>query len=231
MLPRFRDYVNSKYGLNAPLKIKNTALIDPKYEVKDDSWQNYPTARAIENLLGCAYILEAEPLTIDTIRKANGTDSLLDRLVALLEENTEPLDVLSSQTVELIYQAFHLEKTAIQNIREAYNLNIDITLREIRLWLLDESSGRIMSGYFDTLLINRYTQTGIVLKHVTSHTPFIAASDDKELGCLVLMAADAFKLKEVIVTKLWAISNSSDLGSYYLKDLQNFRKELKTFLK
>jgi hypothetical protein len=110
-------------------------------------------------------------------------------------------------------------------------LTIDLTLKEIRLWLLDKNNYRIISGYFDTLLVNHHQQIGIILKHVTNPTAFVSASYDKELGCLALIAADAFNLKKIIVAKLWANSNASNLGDYRLNDLQNFREELKTFLK
>jgi hypothetical protein len=84
---------------------------------------------------------------------------------------------------------------------------------------------------FDTLLINHHQQIGIILKHATDQTIFVSASDDKELRCLALIAADAFNLKKMIVAKLWANSNASDLGDYRLSDLHTFREELKTFLK
>jgi hypothetical protein len=230
MLTPIPRYVNAKCVLPS-LKRNKNSLLEPKYKIVDDSWTFHPTASSIEKLLTCYANLEKEELSFTELNQANGVDSVLERLLNFLEKDQYYLGLLSSEIQKLIDRACYLEIMTIDRIRSSYDLTTDFEFREIRLWLLDDDGEKLMSGFFDTLLVNQRQQTGILLKHIIHQKPFVATHEDKEMKSLALIASDAFKLKKVIAAKIWDASNSFDLASYTFEDLQVFRSDIQAFLK
>jgi hypothetical protein len=202
-----------------------------RHLVQGNIWKEYPSARFIEKFITCLEdpLLRKDPFLNAHINQVDGPDSLLERMRASLKKDPI-LHSSSKEEAELIQEAFELEKNTLIHLRETHKLACEIIHREIRLWLFDDAGQKLMSGFFDTLLIDERNPIGIVFKHHLNQIS-VPAQEDKELRCLALIASDTFKLKEIIVVSFQTYCGSYDLGAYDFEGLQAFKQDLQKLLK
>jgi hypothetical protein len=206
-------------------------MLNQCYLPQGNTWKRYPSAKSIEKFIACLANIQFKEDSFAKIHQENGPDSLLDNIAAsLLAKTALTFPLFDEAKQRLINQAFNLEQNTLTHLRETHKLNCEVTYSALRLWLFDSKGQKIMSGFFDAILIDEYESVGIVLKHTLNQHTLVCAQEDKELGCLALIASDVFKLKEVIVVSLQTYFDCYDLGAYNFESLQAFRYEIQKLL-
>jgi hypothetical protein len=193
-------------------------MLDSRYEVKDNSWPEYPSAVLIEQLIQHQKGVQFEP--------EPEADSLIAQIALSVGKNINVPSKLSREEQKLMLVAFKQAEGILSHLKKRLNLSFDTAFKDKRLWLLDSSWRRLASGFFNNLIIDRNKSLGIVLKHYLGKQPPIPIKENKELQTLALIAAEAFKLKEVIVSSLWVFSHKPALYSYNYEQLQLFKEEV-----
>jgi hypothetical protein len=198
-------------------------MLDTKYQVRDNSWQDYPSAVFIEQLVQAKKGVQFEP--------EHEADSLIAQIALSTGRDINVPSELSEEEFQLLNVTFNQAKDTIDYLRNALNLNFDITFKEEHFWLLNGSNEKLLSGFFHNLLINQENQLGVVIRHYWNGKPHMPIAENKELKTLALVAAEALKLKSVVVVSLWAFSTEPGLHLYTYDNLIPFKDELRMLLK
>lgn len=202
---------------------KGGAMLDPRYIVQGECWQNYPCASSIPTLFYAPAVFEAS--------KSCEPDLLLERIALNVGKDTSVPSFLTSEEQLIMMKAFELEQKAMEQLEKDFKYYWVGQMREKRLWLLDSFGQKLLSGFIHTLRIDFRRYTGLVLKHDLNRENLTSAQNNLELKTLALIVAETFRLRKVVVASLWTRFDSFDIDAHSLKSLQMFKAELQLLLK
>jgi hypothetical protein len=198
-------------------------MLDPKYRVLDDSWQAYPSAVSIQQLIQAKQGIQTE--------SDYEADSLLAQIALSVGKDISSSSDLSDEELVLMAMTSGQANGVMIYLEQSLKLNFDVSLKDERFWLLGKSDQKLMSGFYNHLLINKEKRLAVVIKHYLDPKSPVPVGENKELQTLALIVAEAFKLESIIVASLWVNSNKPNLHLYTSKNLKLFKDELQLLLK
>jgi hypothetical protein len=198
-------------------------MLDPKYRVLDNSWKAYPSAVSIEQLIQAKKGIQPEP--------EYEADSLSAQIALSVGKDINNPSSLSDEELVLMAITSGQANGVITYLEKSLKLSFDISLKDERLWLLDNSDRKLMSGFCNNVLINKEKSLAVVIRHYLDPKSPVPAGENKELQTLALIVAEAFKLESIIVASLWVNSNKPNLYLYTSKNLKLFKDELQLLLR
>jgi hypothetical protein len=170
------------------------------------------------------------------LNKESPPDNLLCQIIEAnrkdsLKEVPDEL-YLEDKDRELILKLYELEQTVLTVLKNGSDFRFGFELREKRLWLLDESGRKLMSGFIDVLLVDSLKKTGVIFKRHLDSKPPVSTQEDNELRFLALIASEALKLQKVLVITLWVSDQSVTSMCWYTSEmLSTLSNNLKSLLK
>jgi hypothetical protein len=198
-------------------------MLDPKYRVLDDSWQAYPSAVFIQQLIQAKQGIQPKP--------EYEADSLSAQIALSVGKDINSPSNLSDEELVLMAITSGQAKGTVTYLEQSLQLSFDISLKDERLWLLGNSDQKLMSGFCNNVLINTQKSLAVVIRHYLNQRDPAPIGENKELQTLALIVAEAFNLESTIVASLWISSNTPSLHLYTYKDLSLFKDELQLLLR
>jgi hypothetical protein len=197
--------------------------LDPKYRVIDDSWQNYPSAVSVQQLVQIKQGIQPEP--------EYEADSLLAQIALSVGKDISSSSELNNEELVLMAITSGQANGIITYLEQSLKLNFDVSFKDERFWLLGKSDQKFMSGFCNHLLINEEKRLGVIVRHYLGKTIPVPVRENKELQTLALIVAEAFNLESIVVASLWISSNTPSLHLYTSNELRLFKEELQLLLR